>query len=98
MLRDLLADYAGPQSRFDELLASPGVPRAHWDAFLRALAARANLASGDTLALLERDLREHGSTSNVYSYPQAAHRPVANRSVTQAAVIVTGTPCRFARV
>ena len=43
MLKELLADYAVPANRFDELLAGPGVPREHWDAFLRALAARARL-------------------------------------------------------
>src|ERR1700712_1880481 len=75
MLRDLLSDYAVPASRFDELLASPGVPRAHWDAFLRALAARGSLEIGDTLSLMEREIRENGITYNVYADPQGADRP-----------------------
>ncbi|HEY4067386.1 MAG TPA: circularly permuted type 2 ATP-grasp protein [Burkholderiaceae bacterium] len=75
MLRDLLADYAVPASRFDELLSGPGVPRAHWDAFLRALAARGNLEIGDTLSLMEREIRENGITYNVYADPQGADRP-----------------------
>ncbi|MEP7299434.1 MAG: circularly permuted type 2 ATP-grasp protein, partial [Burkholderiales bacterium] len=75
MLRDLLADYAVPANRFDELLAGPGVPRAHWDAFLRALAARANMEIGDTLSLMEREIRENGITYNVYADPKGADRP-----------------------
>ena len=75
MLRDLLADYAVPQNRFDELLAAPGVPRAHWDAFLHALASRAGLEIGDTLSLMEREIRENGITYNVYADPQGADRP-----------------------
>lgn len=75
MLRDLLADYAVPASRFDELLAAPGVPRAHWDAFLRALAARASPEIGDTLSLMEREIRENGVTYNVYADPKGADRP-----------------------
>jgi len=62
MLTDLLADYAVPATRYDELLAGAGVPRAHWDAFLRGLASRASLEIGDTLSLMEREIRENGIT------------------------------------
>ena len=41
MLTTLLKDYSVPEGRYDELLAAPGAPRPHWDAFLRSLAARA---------------------------------------------------------
>ena len=75
MLNDLLAAYAVPQSRFDEMLAAPGVPRPHWDAFLRALAAREGPEVGDTLSLMEREIREHGITYNVYADPKGADRP-----------------------
>jgi uncharacterized circularly permuted ATP-grasp superfamily protein/uncharacterized alpha-E superfamily protein len=75
MLRDLLADYAVPATRYDELLAAAGVPRAHWDAFLRALASRASLEIGDTLSLMEREIRENGITYNVYADPKGADRP-----------------------
>jgi uncharacterized circularly permuted ATP-grasp superfamily protein/uncharacterized alpha-E superfamily protein len=51
------------------------VPRAHWDAFLRALAARPSLEIGDTLSLMEREIRENGITYNVYADPQGADRP-----------------------
>ena len=75
MLTELLADYAVPATRFDELLAGPGTPRAHWDAFLRALASRPSLEIGDTLSLMEREIRENGITYNVYADPKGADRP-----------------------
>ncbi len=75
MLRDLLAAYAVPDDRFDEMLASAGVPRPHWDAFLRALAAREGADIGDTLSLMEREIRENGITYNVYADPKGADRP-----------------------
>lgn len=75
MLTDLLADYAVPSSRYDELLAAPGLPRAHWDAFARALAARGSLEIGDSLAMVEREVRENGITYNVYADPKGADRP-----------------------
>jgi uncharacterized circularly permuted ATP-grasp superfamily protein/uncharacterized alpha-E superfamily protein len=75
MLRELLDAYAVPDSRFDEMLASAGVPRPHWDAFLRALAAREGPEIGDTLSLMEREIRENGITYNVYADPKGADRP-----------------------
>ena len=75
MLRELLAAYAVPDTRFDEMLASAGVPRPHWDAFLRALAAREGPEIGDTLSLMEREIRENGITYNVYADPMGADRP-----------------------
>ncbi|HZT55368.1 MAG TPA: circularly permuted type 2 ATP-grasp protein, partial [Burkholderiaceae bacterium] len=75
MLRDLLNAYAVPDSRFDEMLASAGVPRPHWDAFLRALVAREGGEIGDTLSLMEREIRENGITYNVYADPKGADRP-----------------------
>jgi uncharacterized circularly permuted ATP-grasp superfamily protein/uncharacterized alpha-E superfamily protein len=75
MLTDLLAAYAVPDSRFDEMLAADGTPRAHWEAFLRALAAREGPRIGETLSLMEREIRENGITYNVYADPQGADRP-----------------------
>ena len=53
MLDQLLAGYAAPEERFDELLAAPGLPRPHWDAFVRA-ARRAQRARGERHALAHR--------------------------------------------
>ena len=75
MLTDLLDAYDVPKGRFDEMLAGPGEPRPHWDAFLRALAARQGPEIGDTLSLMEREIRENGITYNVYADPKGADRP-----------------------
>src|SRR3982751_4437886 len=75
MLTNLLAAYGVPASRYDELQATPGVPRAHWEAFLRALAERGSLEVGDSLAMVEREVRENGITYNVYADPKGADRP-----------------------
>ncbi len=45
-LKSLLAAYAAQSGRYDELLGEARHPRAHWDAFLHALASRGALAEG----------------------------------------------------
>ena len=75
MLRDLLSGYAALEGRYDELLATPGEPRPHWETFLRALADREGTEVGDTLSLMEREIRENGVTYNVYADPKGADRP-----------------------
>ena len=75
MPKNLLKEYAVPPDRYDEMLAAPGEPRPHWDAFVRALAARQGPNVGDTLALMEREIRENGITYNVYADPKGADRP-----------------------
>ena len=75
MLRQLLSGYAALEGRYDELLSAPGEPRPHWDAFLRGLAAREGTEVTDTLTLMEREIREHGITYNVYADPKGADRP-----------------------
>ncbi|MEO7056907.1 MAG: circularly permuted type 2 ATP-grasp protein [Caldimonas sp.] len=75
MLDPLLAGYPAPEDRYDELLAGPGRPRRHWDAFMRALADRSEREVSDTLEITERQIREHGITYNVYADAAGAHRP-----------------------
>ena len=75
MLENLLSGYSALEGRYDELLAAPHMPRAHWDAFVRSLASREGAEIGDTLALMEREIREHGITYNVYADPKGADRP-----------------------
>jgi len=75
MFKELLDAYTVPPSRFDELLVAPGVPRPHWESFLRALAKREGPYIGDKLSLMEREIRENGITYNVYADPQGADRP-----------------------
>ncbi len=75
MLENLLSGYSALEGRYDELLAAPHMPRAHWHAFVRSLASREGAEIGDTLALMEREIREHGITYNVYADPKGADRP-----------------------
>ena len=75
MLDQLLSGYAALEGRYDEMLSGPGVPRPQWDAFLRALARREGPEVGETLSLMERDIRENGITYNVYADPKGADRP-----------------------
>ena len=75
MLTRLLSGYASVEGRYDELLSAPGVPRPHWDAFLRSLAAREGVEVGETLSLMAREIRENGITYNVYADPKGADRP-----------------------
>jgi len=75
MLRTLLEGYAVHEGRYDELLAAAGEPRPHWEAFLKTLAQRQGPDIGDTLSLMEREIRENGITYNVYADPQGADRP-----------------------
>lgn len=73
-LREFLAGYAPLPGRYDELLDG-GQPRAHWEAFIRALADRDGNEVNDTLSVMEREIRENGITYNVYADPQGADRP-----------------------
>jgi len=75
MLTQLLAGYAAQGDRYDELLAAPGAPRPHWDAFMRSLAERGEREVSDTLSLTERQIREQGITYNVYEDAMGASRP-----------------------
>ncbi len=75
MLSQLLCGYAALDDRYDELLAAPGQPRAHWNTFVHALAGREGPAIGESLSLMERRIRENGITYNVYADPQGADRP-----------------------
>jgi uncharacterized circularly permuted ATP-grasp superfamily protein/uncharacterized alpha-E superfamily protein len=73
-LKKFLSGYSALQGRYDELLAAPHQPRAHWDAFLREMAARDVPEIGETLALTEREIHDNGITYNVYADPQGTDR------------------------
>ena len=75
MLTRWLSGYTSVEHRYDELLSAPGLPRPHWDAFLRSLAAREGVEVSETLSLMEREIRENGITYNVYADPKGADRP-----------------------
>lgn len=75
MLKRLLAGYSTLEGRYDELLGAAQTPRPHWQAFLKSLAERSGPEIGETLALMEREIRENGITYNVYADPMGADRP-----------------------
>ncbi len=74
LLKKLLSDYAALAGRYDELLAEPQQPRPHWEAFIRAMAARDVPGIGDTLSMMEREIRDNGVTYNVYADGQGSDR------------------------
>lgn len=75
MPRNLLSGYAALEGRYDELLSPAGQPRAHWDTFVRSLAQRDRHEVAESLAITERQIRDHGITYNVYADPKGADRP-----------------------
>lgn len=75
MLRQLLSRYATQDGRYDELLDASRTPRPPWAHFMASLAQRKGLEVSNTLALMEREIRENGITYNVYADPQGTDRP-----------------------
>ncbi len=72
---DLLADYPAARARFDELFEAPGRPRAHFRAIYDLLARTPARRIGERLESIERQIRDHGVTYNVYADPQGLDRP-----------------------
>ncbi len=72
---DLLADYPAARARFDELFEAPGRPRAHVRALYDLLARTPARRIGERLESIERQIRDHGVTYNVYADPQGLDRP-----------------------
>jgi len=75
MQPDLLANPAPTLARYDELMASPGTPRAHWQRFHAELQGTTGLELGDRIGLVERAIRDSGVTYNVYADPKGLDRP-----------------------
>jgi uncharacterized circularly permuted ATP-grasp superfamily protein/uncharacterized alpha-E superfamily protein len=74
-MSNLLSGYSAPAGRYDELLDVQGAPRPQWQAFLASLGSRDTPQIGDTLSLVEREIRENGVTYNVYADEKGADRP-----------------------
>ena len=74
LLKRLLSGYSALAGRYDELLAAPREPRAHWQAFLEAMSARGVLEIGATLSMMEREIRDNGITYNVYADGRGSDR------------------------
>ena len=75
MTRELLAAYLPANSRYDEMLALPSVPRSHWQRMFEQLAATAPEVLRERAQWLQREVRENGVTYNVYADPEGADRP-----------------------
>ena len=75
MAKELLADYPLTAERYDEMLAAPLEPRAHWKPLLESLAAERAERMRERLQAVQRQVRENGVTYNVYADPQGADRP-----------------------
>jgi uncharacterized circularly permuted ATP-grasp superfamily protein/uncharacterized alpha-E superfamily protein len=72
---DLLADYAQTDMRYDEMLAAPGAPRAHWQRLCTQLAGTQPEAMRELSQWVQRQVRDNGTTYNVYADAEGADRP-----------------------
>jgi uncharacterized circularly permuted ATP-grasp superfamily protein/uncharacterized alpha-E superfamily protein len=75
MMRELLAGYPSSPARYDEMLAAPQAPRAHWQRLFEQLAATSPEALSERAQWVRRQVRENGITYNVYQDPEGADRP-----------------------
>ncbi|MGQ0511885.1 MAG: circularly permuted type 2 ATP-grasp protein [Betaproteobacteria bacterium] len=71
----LLSSYAPAAVGYDELLAAPGAPRAHWRRLYDTLAASSDDAMRERMQWVRRRVRENGVTYNVYDDSEGASRP-----------------------
>lgn len=71
----LLSTYRPASARYDEMLAAPGAPRAHWQRLHDALAASSADAMRERAQWVRRRVRENGVTYNVYDDSEGASRP-----------------------
>lgn len=72
---NLLAAYPPGAGCYDEMLAAPQTPRAHWQRMYEQLAASAPEALRDRVAWVQRQIRENGVTQNVHADAAGADRP-----------------------
>jgi uncharacterized circularly permuted ATP-grasp superfamily protein/uncharacterized alpha-E superfamily protein len=75
MMRELLADYPPAAGRYDEMLASPQAPRAHWQRLYEQLGAASPEALRERVQWVRRQVRENGVTYNVYADAEGGDRP-----------------------
>jgi uncharacterized circularly permuted ATP-grasp superfamily protein/uncharacterized alpha-E superfamily protein len=75
MSDDLLGGYRRAADRYDEMLTAAGRVRAHWRSFLDELRTNSSAWLAERMAMVEREIREHGITYNVYADAQGVGRP-----------------------
>jgi uncharacterized circularly permuted ATP-grasp superfamily protein/uncharacterized alpha-E superfamily protein len=70
-----LRGYPRADGRYDELRSADGALRPAWARFMATLAGRDPRELAHSFARLEREVRDHGITYNVYADPLGADRP-----------------------
>lgn len=75
MPRQLLAAYPKESQRYDEMLAAPLVPRAHWEGLLEQLVVSTPDQMRRRVQYVDRQIHENGVTYNVYADPKGMDRP-----------------------
>ena len=75
--RRWLSAYAADPGRYDELLATDGKVRPHWEPLVSRLLAEGADTTRRSVELARRLVVENGVTYNVYADPQGRDRPWA---------------------
>ena len=70
----VFADYRPPRDGFDEMMAGPGLVRAHWEPLVRGLEQLGHEGLRERQESAGQLLREHGVTYNVHADGQSAER------------------------
>jgi uncharacterized circularly permuted ATP-grasp superfamily protein/uncharacterized alpha-E superfamily protein len=75
MPRQLLAHYPLAPDHYDEMLAAPLTPRAHWRELFDTLVAASPEHMREQLRLVQREVRESGVSYNIHGAADASDRP-----------------------
>src|SRR5690554_210118 len=70
----LIDTYPFAPDRYDEMLAGPGAPRPHWDAFARRLEGLPSQALRQRADFVADAIAADGVTYNVYADPEGMRR------------------------
>lgn len=71
----LIDTYPFATDRYDEMLAGPGVPRPHWEAFARRIEGLSSSAMRQRATFVADAIAADGVTYNVYADPKGMSRP-----------------------
>ena len=73
----LSSGYTQTAGVYDEMSATPGVLRPHWDTYIHSLSALGDQELARRWETARHRIRENGVTYNVYADPKGADRPWA---------------------
>lgn len=71
----LINAYPFADNRFDEMLAEPGKPRAHWQAFAQRIEGLPSQSMRQRASFVADAIASDGVTYNVYADPEGMRRP-----------------------